>query len=52
VQFFATCAKALEPLVARELANVDAVNIEPARAGVGFEGTLETAGTAVERAET
>jgi 23S rRNA (guanine2069-N7)-methyltransferase / 23S rRNA (guanine2445-N2)-methyltransferase len=43
VQLFATCAKALEPLVARELADVDAVHIAPARAGVAFEGTLETA---------
>ncbi len=43
MDFFATCAKALEPLVARELADVDAVNIVPAKAGVAFAGTLETA---------
>lgn len=43
MQFFASCAKALEPLVARELAALGAVDVAPTRAGVAFAGTLETA---------
>jgi 23S rRNA (guanine2445-N2)-methyltransferase / 23S rRNA (guanine2069-N7)-methyltransferase len=43
VQFFATCAKALEPLVADELRALGAGDVVPTRAGVSFTGTLETA---------
>jgi 23S rRNA (guanine2445-N2)-methyltransferase / 23S rRNA (guanine2069-N7)-methyltransferase len=43
VQFFATCAKALEPLVADELRALGAADVAETRAGVSFTGTLETA---------
>ncbi len=43
MQFFATCAKALEPLVADELRACGASDVAPARAGVAFAGTLEVA---------
>jgi 23S rRNA (guanine2445-N2)-methyltransferase / 23S rRNA (guanine2069-N7)-methyltransferase len=43
VQFFATCAKALEPLVAAELRALGAADVAETRAGVSFTGTLETA---------
>jgi 23S rRNA (guanine2445-N2)-methyltransferase / 23S rRNA (guanine2069-N7)-methyltransferase len=41
--FFATTAKALEPLLARELESLGIFGVKPGRAGVYFEGTLETA---------
>ena len=43
MQFFATCAKALEPLVAGELTALGATDVVATRAGVAFSGTLETA---------
>jgi 23S rRNA (guanine2445-N2)-methyltransferase / 23S rRNA (guanine2069-N7)-methyltransferase len=43
MRFFATCARALEPLLADELHACGATRVEPARAGVEFEGALETA---------
>jgi 23S rRNA (guanine2445-N2)-methyltransferase / 23S rRNA (guanine2069-N7)-methyltransferase len=43
MQFFATCAKALEPLVAAELRALGAADVVETRAGVSFSGTLETA---------
>lgn len=43
MQFFATCAKALEPLVAAELRALGAGDVAETRAGVSFSGTLETA---------
>ena len=44
MQFFATCAKALEPLVAAELRTFGAVaDVVETRAGVAFAGELETA---------
>jgi 23S rRNA (guanine2445-N2)-methyltransferase / 23S rRNA (guanine2069-N7)-methyltransferase len=43
VQFFATCAKALEPLVAAELRACGAADVVETRAGVSFAGTLEVA---------
>ena len=43
MQFFATCAKALESLVAAELRALGAADVVETRAGVSFTGTLETA---------
>jgi 23S rRNA (guanine2445-N2)-methyltransferase / 23S rRNA (guanine2069-N7)-methyltransferase len=43
VRFFATTAKALEPLLADELTALGATEVMARRAGVGFEGSLETA---------
>jgi 23S rRNA (guanine2445-N2)-methyltransferase / 23S rRNA (guanine2069-N7)-methyltransferase len=43
VEFFATCAKALEPLVAAELRALGAADVVETRAGVAFAGTLEVA---------
>ncbi|HSP97039.1 MAG TPA: THUMP domain-containing protein [Candidatus Dormibacteraeota bacterium] len=43
MQFFATCARALEPLLADELHAFGAKAVEPTRAGVSFDGTLEVA---------
>lgn len=43
MQLFATCAKALEPLVAAELRALGAAEVVETRAGVSFAGTLETA---------
>ena len=43
MQFFATCAKALEPLVAGELRALGATDVAESRAGVAFAGTLEVA---------
>ena len=43
MQLFATCAKALEPLVAAELGALGAADVAETRAGVAFAGTLETA---------
>ncbi len=47
MRFFATCARALEPLLADELRAFGATAVEPVRAGVEFDGTLETAYRAV-----
>ncbi|MDB4970722.1 MAG: rlmL [Myxococcales bacterium] len=41
--FFATCAKALEPLLVRELTEIGATDVVEVRAGASFSGTLETA---------
>ncbi len=43
MRFFATCAKALEPLVATELRDLGAEDVVEGRAGVAFAGSLETA---------
>ena len=43
MRFFATCALALEPLLADELTALGAANVHPTRAGVDFDGTLEVA---------
>ncbi|HWE26356.1 MAG TPA: bifunctional 23S rRNA (guanine(2069)-N(7))-methyltransferase RlmK/23S rRNA (guanine(2445)-N(2))-methyltransferase RlmL [Polyangia bacterium] len=43
MEFFATCAKALEPLVAAELTALGATDVVETRAGVAFSGALETA---------
>lgn len=43
MKFFATTAKAMEPLLADELRNLGATEVQESRAGVSFEGTLETA---------
>lgn len=43
MRFFATCARALEPLLADELRACGASAIEPTRAGVAFAGGLESA---------
>ncbi len=42
-QFFATCPKGIEPLLADELRQLGAEAIKETRAGVSFEGTLATA---------
>lgn len=36
--YFATCARGLEPILARELVGLKANSIEPGRGGVGFRG--------------
>ena len=36
--YFATCARGLEPILARELAGIDASDIQPGRGGVHFRG--------------
>src|SRR2546421_3078572 len=36
--YFATCARGLEPLLARELAGLGAADVEPGRGGVRFRG--------------
>jgi putative N6-adenine-specific DNA methylase len=36
--YFATCARGLEPVLARELTAIDAGEIEPGRGGVRFQG--------------
>src|SRR6185295_4345059 len=41
--FFASAPKAMEDLLAGELRALGAQKVEPTRAGVAFEGTLETA---------
>lgn len=41
--FFATTAKAMEELLAAELKSLGAQNIQVSRAGVAFEGSIETA---------
>ena len=43
MSFFATCAKALEPLLAAELRAVGAGDVTEVRAGVSFTGALEVA---------
>ncbi|HXU73986.1 MAG TPA: bifunctional 23S rRNA (guanine(2069)-N(7))-methyltransferase RlmK/23S rRNA (guanine(2445)-N(2))-methyltransferase RlmL [Polyangia bacterium] len=43
MQFFATCAKALEPLVAAELRALGATDVAETRAGVSFAGGLDVA---------
>src|ERR1700759_2196912 len=43
MQFFATCAKALEPLLPGELRALGAGDVTEARAGVSFTGELEAA---------
>jgi 23S rRNA (guanine2445-N2)-methyltransferase / 23S rRNA (guanine2069-N7)-methyltransferase len=43
VKFFATCAKALEPLVAGELRGLGARDVVEDRAGVSFAGELDAA---------
>jgi 23S rRNA (guanine2445-N2)-methyltransferase / 23S rRNA (guanine2069-N7)-methyltransferase len=47
MRFFATCARALEPLLAEELRSFGAAAIAPTRAGVAFDGALESAYRAV-----
>ncbi len=39
-KYFATCARGLEPVLADELARLDAEAIEPGRGGVAFAGDL------------
>ncbi|MBI3570118.1 MAG: 23S rRNA (guanine(2445)-N(2))/(guanine(2069)-N(7))-methyltransferase, partial [Gammaproteobacteria bacterium] len=41
-QFFATCPKGIEPLLADELRQLGAEAVKETRAGVAFEGTLAT----------
>src|SRR5881394_3336214 len=36
--YFATCARGLEPLLARELTDLGANGVEPGRGGVAFRG--------------
>ncbi len=43
MQFFATTAKGMEPVLAQELREIGALNVQETRAGATFEGTLETA---------
>jgi len=43
MEFFATAARGLEPLVAAELRQLGAVEVQEARGGVRFQGSLETA---------
>jgi 23S rRNA (guanine2445-N2)-methyltransferase / 23S rRNA (guanine2069-N7)-methyltransferase len=43
MKFFATTARGTEALLATELRSCGAAQVEPRRAGVAFEGTLETA---------
>ena len=43
MRFFATCARALEPLLADELRSFGARAVEPTRAGVAFVGNLDAA---------
>ena len=40
---FATCPKAMEPILAEELHELGAINIKQMLAGVAFEGSLKTA---------
>lgn len=42
MNLFATCARGLEPILARELAGISAEQIQPGRGGVAFMGDLET----------
>jgi putative N6-adenine-specific DNA methylase len=41
-RFFATCARGLEPILARELAELGAENARPGRGGVSFDGDAAT----------
>lgn len=43
LQFFATAARGLEPLLVNELVELGATDVREARAGVYFSGTLSTA---------
>lgn len=38
LRYFATCARGLEPVLAQELARLDAAEVEPGRGGVAFRG--------------
>jgi putative N6-adenine-specific DNA methylase len=38
IRYFATCARGLEPILAQELAEIRAVEIQPGRGGVAFQG--------------
>ncbi len=40
-RYFASCPRGLEDLLAKELSGLGAVQVAPARAGVGFSGTME-----------
>jgi len=42
IRFFATAAKGIEPILAKELEALNAQKIQPTTGGVHFEGTLET----------
>ena len=42
IRFFATAAKGIESIVAKELKGIDAQNIQPISGGVHFEGSMET----------
>ena len=44
--YFATCARGLEPLLARELTALGANSVEPGRGGVAFSGDDALAGGA------
>jgi putative N6-adenine-specific DNA methylase len=41
-RFFATCARGLEPVLATELRQIGATDVEPSRGGVGFAGDRAT----------
>src|SRR5262245_10942405 len=41
MQFFATCARRLEPLLAQELRQLNAAEVREGRGGVSFEGSKE-----------
>lgn len=41
-RYFATCARGLEPVLAGELRDVGAADVEPGRGGAGFAGDLAT----------
>jgi 23S rRNA (guanine2445-N2)-methyltransferase / 23S rRNA (guanine2069-N7)-methyltransferase len=43
LRFFATCPKGIESLLLDELRSLGALSVKETRAGVSFEGTLETA---------
>ena len=43
LRFFATCPKNVEDLLAFELGAIGALATKPTKAGVAFEGTMETA---------
>jgi len=43
LRFFATCPKNIESLLADELRSLGAASVKETRAGVSFEGTVETA---------
>ena len=43
MNFFATTAKGMEPVLVQELRDLGAENVQESRAGATFEGTIETA---------